>query len=45
VVAARFDDRRAYHPRRKNEPPSEVPTVIKSVRGVGYVFTGEVGAA
>jgi DNA-binding response OmpR family regulator len=28
--------------RRKIEPPGEAPTLIKSVRGVGYVFTGEV---
>ncbi|KAB2910851.1 MAG: response regulator transcription factor [Hyphomicrobium sp.] len=28
--------------RRKIEPPGEEPTLIKSVRGVGYVFTGEV---
>ena len=31
--------------RRKIEPPSEAPTLIKSVRGVGYVFTGEVTSA
>ena len=31
--------------RRKIEPPGEAPTLIKSVRGVGYVFTGEVTAA
>lgn len=28
--------------RRKIEPPGDEPTMIKSVRGVGYVFTGEV---
>ncbi|MBK5958694.1 DNA-binding response regulator [Rhodoplanes elegans] len=28
--------------RRKIEPPGEAPTLIKSVRGVGYVFTGDV---
>ena len=31
--------------RRKIEPPGEAPTLIKSVRGVGYVFTGEVTSA
>lgn len=31
--------------RRKIEPPGEEPTLIKSVRGVGYVFTGEVWAS
>ena len=31
--------------RRKIEPPGEAPTLIKSVRGVGYVFTGEVASA
>ncbi len=31
--------------RRKIEPPGEIPTLIKSVRGVGYVFTGEVTSA
>jgi DNA-binding response OmpR family regulator len=31
--------------RRKIEPPGEAPTLIKSVRGVGYVFTAEVTAA
>lgn len=28
--------------RRKLEPDSETPVLIRSVRGVGYVFTGEV---
>ncbi|WP_397543212.1 winged helix-turn-helix domain-containing protein [Roseovarius salis] len=28
--------------RRKIEPPGEAPTLIRSVRGVGYVFSGEV---
>lgn len=28
--------------RRKIEPLGEAPTMIRSVRGVGYVFTGEV---
>jgi two-component system phosphate regulon response regulator OmpR len=28
--------------RRKIEPPGEAPSLIRSVRGVGYVFTGEV---
>lgn len=28
--------------RRKIEPESETPQLIKSVRGIGYVFTGEV---
>ncbi len=28
--------------RRKLEPPGEAPVLIRSVRGVGYVFTGEV---
>jgi DNA-binding response OmpR family regulator len=31
--------------RRKIEPPSDAPMLIKSVRGVGYVFTGEVRPA
>lgn len=31
--------------RRKIEPPGEAPTLIRSVRGVGYVFTGEVHPA
>ena len=31
--------------RRKIEPPGEAPTLIKSVRGIGYVFTGEVTSA
>jgi two-component system, OmpR family, response regulator len=31
--------------RRKIEPRGEAPTLIKSVRGVGYVFTGEVTSA
>ncbi len=31
--------------RRKIEPPGEAPTFIKSVRGVGYVFTGEIKSA
>lgn len=31
--------------RRKIEPPGEAPQLIKSVRGVGYVFTGAVTAA
>lgn len=31
--------------RRKIEPPSDAPMLIKSVRGVGYVFTGEVTSA
>jgi DNA-binding response OmpR family regulator len=31
--------------RRKIEPAGEAPTLIKSVRGVGYVFTGDVKAA
>jgi DNA-binding response OmpR family regulator len=31
--------------RRKIEPPGEAPTLIKSVRGVGYVFTGDVKPA
>jgi DNA-binding response OmpR family regulator len=31
--------------RRKIEPLGEAPQLIKSVRGVGYVFTGEVRAA
>ncbi|MGD0642600.1 MAG: response regulator transcription factor [Roseiarcus sp.] len=30
--------------RRKIEPPSETSLLIKSVRGVGYVFTGEVSS-
>ena len=28
--------------RRKIEPPGDAPKYLKSVRGVGYVFTGEV---
>jgi len=28
--------------RRKLEPNTETPQLIKSVRGVGYVFTGEI---
>jgi len=31
--------------RQKIEPPSEAPRLIKTVRGVGYVFTGEVTPA
>jgi DNA-binding response OmpR family regulator len=31
--------------RRKIEPKGETPVLIKSVRGVGYVFTGEVSPA
>jgi two-component system, OmpR family, response regulator len=31
--------------RRKIEPRGDAPTLIKSVRGVGYVFTGEVTSA
>ncbi|MGD9712820.1 MAG: response regulator [Thermomicrobiales bacterium] len=31
--------------RKKIEPPGEAPQLIKSVRGVGYVFTGEVHQA
>jgi two-component system, OmpR family, response regulator len=31
--------------RRKIEPAGEAPTLIKSVRGVGYVFTGDVKPA
>jgi DNA-binding response OmpR family regulator len=31
--------------RRKIEPEGEAPALIKSVRGVGYVFTGEVSPA
>jgi two-component system, OmpR family, response regulator len=31
--------------RRKIEPLGDAPTLIKSVRGVGYVFTGEVTSA
>lgn len=31
--------------RRKIEPESDSPNLIKSVRGVGYVFTGEVNPA
>ena len=31
--------------RRKIEPRGEMPSLIKSVRGVGYVFTGEVTPA
>jgi len=29
--------------RKKIEPPGEAPRLIKSVRGVGYVYTGQVG--
>lgn len=28
--------------RRKLEPPGEAPVLIRSVRGVGYVFTGDI---
>lgn len=28
--------------RRKIEPPGDAPSLIRSVRGVGYVFTGDV---
>lgn len=31
--------------RRKLEPPGEAPTLIRSVRGVGYVFSGEIRPA
>lgn len=31
--------------RKKIEPPGDEPTLIKSVRGVGYVFTGKVRRA
>ncbi len=31
--------------RRKLEPPGEAPTLIRSVRGVGYVFAGEIRPA
>ena len=31
--------------RRKIEPAEEAPTLVKSVRGVGYVFTGKVKPA
>ena len=31
--------------RRKIEPLNETSQLIKSVRGVGYVFTGEVSSA
>ena len=31
--------------RRKIEPAGEAPTLVKSVRGVGYVFTGKVEPA
>ena len=31
--------------RRKLEPPGEAPVLIRSVRGVGYVFAGEIRPA
>lgn len=31
--------------RRKVEPPGEAPSLIRSIRSVGYVFTGEVRPA
>ncbi len=41
----RVIDRHIARLRKKIEPPSEAPSLIKSVRGVGYVFTGAVGPA
>ncbi|MEZ5852447.1 MAG: response regulator transcription factor [Hyphomicrobiaceae bacterium] len=35
-------DKTIAHLRRKIEPPGEAPRLIKSVRTVGYVFTGNV---